>query len=184
MSQTLEFTFIIEENEIFSNDENTAQVLNTFFSNIVGSLNIPEFATNDTISDNISDPIIKLIVKYRKQSSILATGEVCKERKEKHAAFLFKEVAKEKIFADILNLDVSKVCQDTDIPFKIIKEKAYIFASFLHPSFNASVTNSEFPSVLKQANITLIFKKGKDILKITIDQLVSCLMSLGYLSDA
>ena len=159
MSQTLEFTFIIEENEIFSNDENTAQVLNTFFSNIVGSLNIPEFATNDTISDNISDSIIKLIVKYRKQSSILARGEVCKERKEKHAAFLFKEVAKEKIFADILNLDVSKVCQDTDIPFKIIKEKAYIFASFLHPSFNASVTNSEFPSVLKQANITLIFKK-------------------------
>ena len=152
MSQTLECTFIIEENEIVSNDENTAQVLNTFFSNIVGSLNIPEFVTNDTISDNISDPIIKLIVKYRKQSSILARGEVCKER---------KEVAKENIFRDILNLDVSKVCQDTDIPSKIIKEKADILASFLHPSFNASVTNSEFPSVLKQANITLIFKKGE-----------------------
>ena len=130
MSQTLECTFIIEENEIVSNDENTAQVLNTFFSNIEGSLNIPEFVTNDTISDNISDPIIKLIVKYRKQSSILARREVCKERKEKHADFLFKEVAKEKIFGDILNLDVSKVCQDTDTPSKIIKEKTCIFASF------------------------------------------------------
>ena len=36
-----------------------------FFSNIVGSLNVPEYVTNDPISDNISDPIIKLIVKCR-----------------------------------------------------------------------------------------------------------------------
>ena len=33
---------LTEENEIVSNNENTAQILNTFFSNIVGSLNIPE----------------------------------------------------------------------------------------------------------------------------------------------
>ena len=32
---------LIEENETVSNDKNTAQVLNTFFSNLVGSLNIP-----------------------------------------------------------------------------------------------------------------------------------------------
>ena len=38
-----------------------------FFSNIVGSRNIPEYVTNDPISDNISDPIIKLIVKYWKK---------------------------------------------------------------------------------------------------------------------
>ena len=60
-----------------------------------------------------------------------------------------------------MNLDVSKACQDTDIPSKIIKENADIFASFLHSSFNTSVTNSEFPSVLKQANITPVFKKGE-----------------------
>ena len=58
-------------------------------------------------------------------------------------------------------LDVSKACQDTDIPSKIIKENADIFASYLHSSFNTSVTNSEFPSVLKQANITSVFKKGE-----------------------
>ena len=46
---------LIEEHEIVSNNENTAQVLNTFFSNIVGSLNIPEYVTNDPISD--SNPI-------------------------------------------------------------------------------------------------------------------------------
>ena len=54
-------------------------------------------------------------------------------------------------------VNVSKACQDTNIPSKIIKENANIFASFLHSSFNTSVTNSEFPPVLKQANITPIF---------------------------
>ena len=150
---------LIEESEIVSSDEDTAQILNTFFSNIVGSLHIPEYVTNDPISDNISDPIIKLIVKYRKHPSILTIGEVYKERKKKHAVFSFSEVAKEEIFRDILNLDVSKACQNTDIPSKIIKENADIFASFLHSSFNASVTNWEFPSVLKQTNITAVFKK-------------------------
>ena len=158
--------------------------MNTFFSNIVSSLNFPEYVINDPISDDISDPIIKLIVKYRKHPSILTTGEVCKERKRKHAAFSFSKVAMEEIFRDDLDLDVSKACQDTDVPSKIIKENTDIFASFLHSSFNTPVTNSEFPSVLKQANITPVFKKGRDILKITIDQLVSCLMCLRYLNDA
>ena len=78
-------------------------------------------------------------------------------KKEKHAAFSFSEVAKEEIFKDVLSLDVSKACQDTDIPSKIIKGNTDIFFSFLHYSFNTSVTNSELPSVLKQANITRVF---------------------------
>ena len=35
-----------------------------------------------------------------------------------------------------------------------------IFVSFLQSSFNTSFTKSEFSSVLKQANITLVFRKG------------------------
>ena len=120
--------------------------MNTFFSNFVGSLNIPEYVNNGPISDNISDPIIKLILKYRKHPSLLTIGEVCKERKKNHAVFSFSKVA-------------------TDIPSKIIKENAGIFASFLQSSFNTSVSNSEFPSVLKQANITPVFKKGERYLK-------------------
>ena len=87
---------LIEENEIVSNDENTAQVLNTFFSNIVSSLNIPEYDTSDPISDNISDPIIKLIVKYRKHPSILTIGEVCKERKRTMLLFHFQKKLRKK----------------------------------------------------------------------------------------
>ena len=80
-------------------------------------------------------------------------------------------------------LDVSKACQDTDIPSKIIKENADIFASYLHSSFNTSVTNSEFPSVLKQANITSVFKKGERYSKHNYRPVNILPMLLRYLND-
>ena len=52
------------------------------------------------------------------------------KREKKHAALSFSKKAKEEIIRDILNLDVSKACQNTDIPSKIIKENVDIFASF------------------------------------------------------
>ena len=56
-------------------------------------------------------------------------------------------------------METSKACQDTDIPTKIIKENADI-ADVLLASFNDSVEKSNFPSSLKKANITPVFKKG------------------------
>ena len=60
-----------------------------------------------------------------------------------------------------MNLDVSEAPQDTDIPSKIITENAEIVVSFLHSSFDTSVTISEFPSLLKEANISPTFKEGE-----------------------
>ena len=69
------------------------------------------------------------------------------------------------ILKETLNLDASKACQDLDIPSRIIKEHADIFTDFLHSSFNNSIYQSEFPSILKLANITPAFKKGDRISK-------------------
>ena len=40
-------------------------MLNKFFSNVVTNLNIPQCDQIDQTSENISDPVIKAIVKYR-----------------------------------------------------------------------------------------------------------------------
>ena len=70
-------------------------------------------------------------------------------------------VDKNEILKEILNSDASKTCQDSDIPSsRIIKENPDIFTDFLHFSFNNSIYQSEFPSILKLANITPVFKKG------------------------
>ena len=68
---------LIEEDEIIGNDSDTARVLNTSFSNIVSNLKIPEYTRCDPLSDFISNPVLKSIVKYRNHPSILRIGEIC-----------------------------------------------------------------------------------------------------------
>ena len=49
------------------------------------------------------------------------------------------------ILNEIVNLDASKSCQDTDVPTKIIKENADIFADFIYPAINTTINKNEFP---------------------------------------
>ena len=85
----------VESDKIISKDSDTAQILNTFFSNIVSNLKIPEYVENNPISGNIKDPILKLIVKYRNHPSILAIREVCTGRNS-NFQFSFSQIDKKK----------------------------------------------------------------------------------------
>ena len=67
---------------------------------------------------------------------------------------------KREILNENINLDASKSCQDADVPIKIIKENADIFADFIHPAINTTINKNEFPSFLKLADVILVFKKG------------------------
>ena len=64
------------------------------------------------------------------------------------------------MLSDILKLETSKAYQETDILTKIVKENADIFANVLVSNFNDSIEKSNFPSILKNATITPVFKKG------------------------
>ena len=89
----------IEEDEIFESDINTAQTLNTVFSNIVSNLKIAEYANCDSVSDNINDPVIKSTVKYRNHPSILKIGEVC--NRKQCSLFSISHLDKEEILKEI-----------------------------------------------------------------------------------
>ena len=135
--------------------------MNTFFSNIVSNLNIPEYPVNDPFIDNINDPILKTIFKYKNHPSIKAIEKVSKLDK----LFNFNKLDKEEVFKEIIGLDASKASQDTDVPTKIIKETADLFTYFVLPSINASFDNDDFPTFLKNANIIPAFKKGSKNMK-------------------
>ena len=45
--------------------------------------------------------------------------------------------------------------------FSYQRKCRYISKILLHSRFNESDKNSKFPSILRQANITLVFKKGE-----------------------
>ena len=144
---------IVENDEIISNDNEVAEVLNTFFSNIVSNLSIPEYPVNDPFIDNINDPILKAIFKYKSHPSIKAIKKVSKLDK----LFNFNEVDKEEVFKEIIGLDASKASQDTDVPTKIIKETADLFTYFVLLSFNASFDNDDFPTFLKKCKYNPYF---------------------------
>ena len=67
---------LIETEEIVMGDDNTVEVLNNFFSNIVSNLKTEGYSNCDPSVNNIKDPVLKCIVKYRNHPSILAIAEV------------------------------------------------------------------------------------------------------------
>ena len=56
---------LIDNCEVFPNEQDTVDVLNTFFCNILTNLKIPEYADLDSTANNISDPILKIILRYK-----------------------------------------------------------------------------------------------------------------------
>ena len=56
-------------------------------------------------------------------------------------------------------LQSNKARQNADIPTKLIKDNADIFAEYIFISHNKCTEQSVFPSKLKLANITPVHKK-------------------------
>ena len=117
-------------------------------SSFLTNLKIPEYTDNNSKSENITEPIIKIILEYTDHLSILTIGEVCKESSS--SPFPLLELYKEEILKDTLNLDTFKSCQDTGVPKRVNKENTEdIFAELFNSSVNESVRNSKFPAVLE-----------------------------------
>ena len=64
------------------------------------------------------------------------------------------------VLKKIKSLDRSKTSQNGDVPTKIIKENADLFTDFIHSALNEAIQSGNFPSCLKWADVTPIFKKG------------------------
>ena len=142
---------ISEKGKILKSESETAESLNSFFSNIVKNLNISRYSEFDPVTENIADPTFKAIFKYKDHPSKLAIQSHCEKE-----TFRFLEVNIE---------DKNKASQNSDIPIKIIKENLDIFIGFLCTNINSSFKSSSFPSCLKMADVTPLHKKGKKDLK-------------------
>ena len=126
-----------------------------FFWSAVSNLNIPAYSGINILAERISHPTLKAILKYKNHPSIVAINNL-----KKNYNFYFSVVSEEDVLKEIKKLNPRKSTQSTDISIKLLKENADIFASYLCDFFNQSIENFEFPSILKNANITPVFKKG------------------------
>ena len=97
--------------------------MNKFFSNIVKNLGIPVDDDFDPVIGNLKGPVFKAILKYKNHPSILGIRDT-----QKNSIFCFKEVIIEEIEKEISKLNSKKASQNSDIPTRIVKENADIFA--------------------------------------------------------
>ena len=71
---------LVEKGEILKTDLETAEVLNTFFGNIVKNLEINQYLNFDSVTINVKDPILRAILKYKDNPIILAIRNNCKNQ--------------------------------------------------------------------------------------------------------
>ena len=85
-----------------------------------------------------------------------------KRKTKSGPVFTFNHITKEDVIKEIKNLDASKASREDDIPTKIIKENSDIFSNFIYQSFNNMIHVCIFPTSLKLANMTTVYKKFKE----------------------
>ena len=78
---------LTENEKMLTSESETAETLNNFFSNIVKKLNIPKFNSNNSVTENIKDPVFKDSLKYKNHPSILVIQKYSKSK-----TFHFQEV--------------------------------------------------------------------------------------------
>ena len=67
---------LIEGGETISSDDEIADVLNKFFSNIVSNSNLPEYSISNPYYNKIRDPVLKAILKYKDHPSVKAIKRI------------------------------------------------------------------------------------------------------------
>ena len=96
------------------------------------------------------------LLEYRNHPSIIAIQNKCKDK----GNFNLIEVDQKQIEKKILKPGENTASQSSNIPIKVD-----IFRTFLCNTFNNSIKLSTFTEILKHADITPFYKKGKKYIK-------------------
>ncbi len=152
---------LLKDDKIISNDKEVAETFNEFFENSVKSLNIPEnsFLKNDT--ENVCDAVKKAIITFENHPSIIDIKEMIDISSE----FSFSKVSHSDIKLELKNLKTNKAATFNNISPKQLKQVTDIIVDPLVKIWNIEIIeNQKFPSRLKCADLTPIFKKLECIL--------------------
>ena len=98
---------LIENGNILSEEDAVSETLNNFYSNIITNLNIPEYEDTTTQVNELEDPILKAIEKYKNHPSIRAINT-----KGPFGTFSFSEINRAEVMKEIQSLDTNKASQE------------------------------------------------------------------------
>ena len=104
---------------ILEKNDDIGEAFNDFFTIIVSKLNIPRYEDPWIESDPTQNRIGHA---SKNHPSVIAINYQNMDSK-----FLFQEITKSEINHATLNLDISKACQESEFPTKIIKPNSDLF---------------------------------------------------------
>ena len=134
---------LVEDDKIFTQGIKVAEELNSFFSNVVKNLKILQFSEVNPLSEEIANPIlIKSVLKYDKHPSVTAIRNLYLRS---HFEFSFGSV--DEVFKEIKKLNPRKAAQSIDVPGKMLKDNADMFADYICGFFNESLNCCKFPTI-------------------------------------
>ena len=153
---------LVKGDKIISDDTEVAQTFNDFFKNCVNTLNITENKLLLTDIIDMPGSVQESIKKFENHPSIRSINENIKIGLLR---FSFSEVDNCDIKLEITNLNSKKAGMFLNIPTKQLKQTIDIICEPLRNIWNEEVVqNKKFPTKLKFADITPIFKKLENIL--------------------
>ena len=153
---------LVEGDKIISEEAEVAETFNDFFKNAVNSLNITENRCLLTETNNELGGVDEAIEKFKNHPSILSI----KEHVISDLGFSFSGVSADEIRLEIKALNGKKTGTFMNIPAKQLKQVIDLVCEPLMHIWNDEiVVNKKFPTKLKLADISPIFKKLENILK-------------------
>ena len=144
---------LVENDKIISDDQEVAELMNNYFSNVVPLLDIQGY---NYIYDRNSDEISNIINKFNTHPSITKI----KDSNIIDEPFFFSIPDLQEMENEVIKLNNNKPTTDNNIPPKILKQNINICTPYLTKIYGDSVNTENFPAALKKADITPGHKKG------------------------
>ena len=142
---------LLENDILFTSDNDIADIFNSYFNRVTESLDIPSWDCNNLplSSDN------SLTSKFENHPSII---EILKH-KTSEVKFEFSQIGEQDMLKAILSLKPKKSVSG-NIPTRVLKIAARSCVPFLTFCFNDCLSSGTFPDRLKLADIIPSYKKG------------------------
>ena len=137
----------MEENNIISDEEEIANIMNDYFIKVISTLNLK----------NQHDVGRSGVNKFENHISIKIIHEKYPEIFPK--SFKFQFVSNNEVKKEIENLDTKKSSTYGSIPATILKQCVNAYLPHLTNSINYSIQHSNFPQELKLSEVIPVYKK-------------------------
>ena len=137
----------MEENNIISDEEEIANIMNNYFINVTKTLNLKKQLGVGSSGINEFENHISIKMIHEKYPEIL------------RESFKFQLVSYNEVKKEIENLYTKKSSTCGSIPATILKQCVNAYLPHLTNSINYSIQHSSFPQELKLSNVIPVYKK-------------------------